>query len=184
MSEPFEKFDPYQAWLAIPPGEQPPHHYRLLGLSPFERNPDTIDNAADRQTMHVREHSTGKLARFAHRLLNEISAAKLCLLDKHRKAAYDDSLKEKLDRAAKKAAAKIPPPPPPRRSTLKPPAKPPATPPRIPSAAETARVGRASATPCDEILAAVEYSDALPAEAAVGVSQQAVANAPPKIRWR
>ena len=26
-----EKFDPYHIWLGIPPEEQPPNHYRLLG---------------------------------------------------------------------------------------------------------------------------------------------------------
>lgn len=171
MAESFGKFDPYQEWLGIPAGEQPPNHYRLLGVPVFERNPDAIDNAADRRTIHVRSFSTGKLARFAHRLLSEINAAKLCLLDKHRKAAYDDSLREKLDRAAKKAAAKIPPPPPSARRPAKP-------------ADQTARIPASAAPNDEEILAAVEYSDALPAEAAVGVTKQTVANAPPRRRWR
>jgi hypothetical protein len=25
-------FDPYHKWLGIPPPQQPPHHYRLLGI--------------------------------------------------------------------------------------------------------------------------------------------------------
>ena len=25
-------FDPYYKWLGIPPEEQPPNHYRLLGI--------------------------------------------------------------------------------------------------------------------------------------------------------
>ena len=29
-------FDPYHEWMGIPPSEQPPNHYRLLGLSEFE----------------------------------------------------------------------------------------------------------------------------------------------------
>ena len=33
MSAPF---DPYYRWLGIPPGEQPPNHYRLLGVQLFE----------------------------------------------------------------------------------------------------------------------------------------------------
>ena len=45
-------FDPYHKWLAIPPEEQPPNHYRLLGVSPFESDPDVIENAADQRMAH------------------------------------------------------------------------------------------------------------------------------------
>src|SRR5688572_1794287 len=31
-----EPFDAYYTWLGIPPAEQPPHFYRLLGVQPFE----------------------------------------------------------------------------------------------------------------------------------------------------
>ena len=37
-----EKFDPYYTWLGIPPQEQPPHFYRLLGLEVFEENREVI----------------------------------------------------------------------------------------------------------------------------------------------
>ena len=36
-------FDPYRKWLGIPPKDQPPNHYRLLGLELFETDPDTQD---------------------------------------------------------------------------------------------------------------------------------------------
>ncbi len=39
-------FDPYHQWLGIPPHEQPPHFYRLLGLQRFESDPIVIGNAA------------------------------------------------------------------------------------------------------------------------------------------
>ena len=42
-----ESFDPYHVWLGIPPDEQPPNRYRLLGIRAFEANQDVIDNAAD-----------------------------------------------------------------------------------------------------------------------------------------
>jgi hypothetical protein len=42
-------FDPYHKWLGIPSREQPPNHYRLLGISLFESDPDVIDAAANRQ---------------------------------------------------------------------------------------------------------------------------------------
>jgi hypothetical protein len=40
-------FGPYHKWLAIPPEEQPPNHYRLLGLPQFESDADVIEGAAE-----------------------------------------------------------------------------------------------------------------------------------------
>lgn len=48
-----ESFDPYYTWLGIPPKNQPPHHYRLLGLELFEGDPRVIQAAASRQTNYV-----------------------------------------------------------------------------------------------------------------------------------
>ena len=42
-----EAFDPYRKWLGIPVQDQPPNHYRLLGIELFEADPDVISNAAD-----------------------------------------------------------------------------------------------------------------------------------------
>ena len=86
-------FDPYYKWLGIPPEDQPPNHYRLLGLTLFEQNRDAIDNAADRQMSHVRTFQSGPYGPQSQQLLNEIAAARLCLLDSHRKQAYDDGLR-------------------------------------------------------------------------------------------
>ena len=44
-------FDPYYTWLGIPPAQQPPDLYRLLGLQLFEPNRQVIENAADRQML-------------------------------------------------------------------------------------------------------------------------------------
>ena len=54
-----EAFDPYFKWLAIPPQEQPPNHYRLLGVPLFISDLDVIESAADRQMAHVRTFSSG-----------------------------------------------------------------------------------------------------------------------------
>ncbi len=88
-----KSFDPYYQWLGIPPHEQPPDYYRLLGLAPFEGNPDVIESAADRQMAHVRTHQSGKYGEQSQKLLNEIAAAKLCLLSPEKKAAYNAHLK-------------------------------------------------------------------------------------------
>ena len=88
-------FDPYRKWLGIPPDEQPPHHYRLLGIGLFESDPDVIANAADRQMTHVRTFQSGKYAAESQRILNELAAARVCLLDPEKRTAYDAALKLK-----------------------------------------------------------------------------------------
>jgi len=87
-----EAFDAYYHWLGIPPGEQPPHYYRLLGLREFEPDPRAIAAAADRLTLHLRSYQTGVYYRLAGRLLMEVAAARSCLLDPPRRAAYDQQL--------------------------------------------------------------------------------------------
>jgi hypothetical protein len=91
-----EHFDPHYTWLGIRPEEQPPHHYRLLGLREFEENAETIQNAADRQMAHLRTFQAGTHAALSQKLLNEVAAAKVCLLVPEKKAAYDAALAEKL----------------------------------------------------------------------------------------
>jgi hypothetical protein len=89
-------FDAYYNWLGIPPAEQPPNHYRLLGLTLYEQNTDAISHAADRAMAHVRTFQTGKNAALSQQILREIAQARLCLLDPARKLAYDDELRARL----------------------------------------------------------------------------------------
>ena len=98
-------FDPYYVWLGIPPEEQPANHYRLLSLKLFESNADVIDNAADRQMAHLRTQQTGKHAGLSQRLLNELAAVRICLLDPQKRVAYDHQLRAKL--AATRGGAQI-----------------------------------------------------------------------------
>lgn len=86
-------FDPYYKWLGIPPDEQPPNHYRLLGLRLLESDRDVIDAAANRQMAYVQQCATGPHAAESQRLLNELSAARLCLLSAAEKQHYDVRLK-------------------------------------------------------------------------------------------
>lgn len=88
-----KEFDPYYLWLGIPPDEQPPDHYRLLGIRCFEENPDVIDNAADQRMAHLRSRQIGQHQQASQRLLREISDARLTLLDPTRKANYDGHLR-------------------------------------------------------------------------------------------
>lgn len=93
-------FDPLHKWLGIPPAEQPPNHYRLLGVSMFESNLEVIDNAAIRQIRHVRTFANGKHKEEANNLLNRLSLAQLTLLDEKKKEAYDASISEDGDENA------------------------------------------------------------------------------------
>lgn len=85
-------FDPYYTWLGIPPAEQPPHHYRLLGVQLFEPNAEVIENAADRQMTHVRGFQTGPHSGESQRLLTAIAAARVTLLDPAKRPSYDAQL--------------------------------------------------------------------------------------------
>ncbi len=111
-----ETFDPYHKWLGIPPAEQPPNHYRLLGISLFESDQDVIANAADARMAHVRTFQSGKRSAESQRILNEISSAKVCLLNPERKTEYDAGLRgdSQLPRAAASGPPRIPAPADPR----------------------------------------------------------------------
>ncbi len=85
-------FDPYRKWLGIRDPERPPNHYRLLGVDLFEHDPEVLQSAADRQMAHIRNFSTGPHAEDSQRILNELAAAKVCLLDPAQRAAYDATL--------------------------------------------------------------------------------------------
>jgi len=89
-------FDPYHKWLGIPPKDQPPNHYRLLAIDVFESDPEVIDAAANRQMAYVQQRATGEHIAESQKLLNELAAARLCLLDKKKKATYDLQLKVNL----------------------------------------------------------------------------------------
>src|SRR5687767_12069074 len=93
-------FDPYYKWLGIPPQDQPADHYRLLGITLFESDPQVIESAADRQMVHLRTFATGPNAALSQKLLNEVSAARITLLNRAKKEAYDRSLRARQPRRA------------------------------------------------------------------------------------
>ncbi len=101
MTSQSPEFDPYLRWLGIRDPQRPPNHYRLLGLDPFESDPEVIAEAADRQMGHIRTHQTGPHAELSQKVLNELARAKVCLLNARRKAAYDEMLQEQLAERAR-----------------------------------------------------------------------------------
>jgi formylglycine-generating enzyme required for sulfatase activity len=95
-----QAFDPYHKWLGIPKDEQPPNHYRLLAIGFFEDDGDVIQAAADRQMAHLRTYQNGPNSELSQKLLNEVAAARVCLLKPATKKAYDARLRKELEAKA------------------------------------------------------------------------------------
>lgn len=106
-----EPFNPYHKWLGISPQEQPPHHYRLLGIELFESDPDVIANAADGRMAQIKTFQSGQYSDWSQRLLNEIAAAKICLLSPAAKTEYDGRLRQQQPKTSEPDAPTVPPPP-------------------------------------------------------------------------
>ena len=144
-------FDPYYKWLGIRPEDQPPNHYRLLGIEPFETDVEVIEDAAMQRIAHVRSYQLGPHSGVSQKILNELAGAKACLLDRQKKAAYDAELRQRQSERAtlaqrkglrsatvvETASAASAPTPPPARVTRPPVAK------AAPAAAVTAAPARA-----------------------------------------
>lgn len=75
-----QDFDPYYKWFGIAPEEQPPNHYRLLGIRLFEADSDVIANAADQRMAYPRNMQVGRHRDASQRLLDEIAAARCSIL--------------------------------------------------------------------------------------------------------
>lgn len=92
MSDRFEDFDPYEEWLEIPPEEQPPSYYRLLGVEEFEEDLAVIDAAAKKRTAYLHPMGSGPERASVHRLLGEVAKARRTLLSEESKRKYDEQL--------------------------------------------------------------------------------------------
>ncbi len=84
-----EEFDPYYHWLKIESPQRPVDYYQLLGLMRFERDDRVISTAADQRMANVRTMQSGPRGSLSQKLLNELSAARVCLLNPVTKGAYD-----------------------------------------------------------------------------------------------
>src|SRR5690606_23943093 len=99
---------PLHKWFGIPPQEQPPNHYRLLGIALYESNADVIDTAADKQMTFLHGCANGEHAELAEALMNQVSAARLCLLNPAKRALYDAALHNELDEPAAQVSSPQP----------------------------------------------------------------------------
>ncbi len=82
-------FDPYEQWLGIPPAQQPPSFYALLGVRAFETSDAKIHEAANARLQLVRAQAAGEHADAARRIESEIAFAVQVLGVPKSKAAYD-----------------------------------------------------------------------------------------------
>ena len=89
-----QNFDPYHRWLGVPPHEQPPTLYRLLGISDFESDREVITEACYRQIGHVKQYASGQHRDAANQVLNELAKAQVILLNPRKKTQYDISIQE------------------------------------------------------------------------------------------
>ena len=101
-------FDYYFKWLGIPAEHQPPDYYRLLGIPHFTSDPDAIENAADQRMAHVRTFHGGAHRDASQTILNEISTARVTLLNKAKKHSYDADLKARHYASESSAKQEVP----------------------------------------------------------------------------
>jgi len=197
-----DAFDPYHRWLGIPPDERPATHYRLLGIVPFEDDPEVIRDGAERQMAHVRKYALGPRAAISQQILNELAAAKACLMDPERKASYDEKLRSESAPAASPDVVLPPAAPPPAPPQSPPPpvvapappiapvaqkavARKAAKPNRAPSPAAEAPVPPPATPAMQTSTASADDEAALPVATAVGdvAVAMAVREPSPRARW-
>ena len=92
------EFDPYSELLSIESADRPPDHYLLLGLPRFESDRQKIDDAAGERMALLQEFAHSEHLDASQKLLNEVSAARRCLLDETKKIAYDEELRTRRKR--------------------------------------------------------------------------------------
>src|SRR6516164_5906099 len=102
-------FDPYHKWLGIPKEQRPPTYYQLLGITQGEEDIEVIEEAAIRQTTHVRAYQIGAHAKECTQLLNEISQARTTLTNPAKRKQYDATLPQRKERSVTQVTASPPP---------------------------------------------------------------------------
>jgi len=95
--------DYYQKWLGIPRAEQPPNHYRILGLAPFEADSDRIISAANHIAAAIQRRRPED-DEAADAILYEVALARACLQNPRTREPYDQQLRELMASRAAGAA--------------------------------------------------------------------------------
>ncbi len=104
MAHDSEPFDPYRKWLGIASRRRPPSHYKLLGLSLDEDDPEVIQAAAEQRRSFIESQLGKGRDGEANALLYHIHDAEMTLLDADLRRKYDRRLnlfrKRRKDRPA------------------------------------------------------------------------------------
>ncbi|HTU24920.1 MAG TPA: hypothetical protein VMF30_05960 [Pirellulales bacterium] len=90
------EFDPLYDWLGIPPQDQPPDHYRLLGVRRFEPSAEVIGNLAEQRISFVEKQQSGSRAAESRQLLDKLASARVCLLSREKRRQYDQYLRSQM----------------------------------------------------------------------------------------
>jgi biopolymer transport protein ExbD len=93
----FDIFDPYEMWLGIPKGDQPANYYRLLGVE-LDARPEEIERNWEERMAVVKRRAVGKRAAISQQILNELSRAKVTLLDERERTRYDEELRQAVEK--------------------------------------------------------------------------------------
>lgn len=88
----------YHQWFGIPPKDQPPNAYRLLGVELFEPDPLVIEAAGEQRMLLLKTRQYGPHAAQSQRLMNEVSHALRTLLCDKERAKYDADLRFNMSR--------------------------------------------------------------------------------------
>jgi hypothetical protein len=79
------EFAPYHKWLGISETARPISKYRLLAIDELESDRDVIDAAAEQRTIYLRTLQAGEHTVRVADLLNEVSQARVTLLNTDQK---------------------------------------------------------------------------------------------------
>jgi hypothetical protein len=89
-----DPFDPLDTWFDISPDEQPPDHYKLLGIERFETDPQAIADGYEARIQHLDQQLNGLYGADAEQLKVRVGQAYGVLKDGAKRAKYDASLRE------------------------------------------------------------------------------------------
>jgi hypothetical protein len=106
------------SWLALPEGEWPPDHFRLLGLTPEEATPERVEQQVHQRLEMVRQYQLLH-PELVTEAMNRLAQAYLCLSDPVARRKYEEgrtatSPPVPEERTKRKSVSTDTPPPPPK----------------------------------------------------------------------
>lgn len=97
-------FDPYSAWLGLPPGPRPPDPYTLLGVARFECDPHRVAAAAAERVRLINRKAPFDRGDEMREVLDEIASAERVLCDPVRRRRLELEVRASEKRRPRPAA--------------------------------------------------------------------------------